>query len=83
VNFVHNIEVKGLSDATGVRRTDYMFHLSARAVLAPGQTYYFPLKWSPELLAWICYDKGDDPWANDEAGVKRADETKAALSARP
>ncbi len=82
VHFVRNIEVKGFRDATGVERTDYRFHLATRPLLAPGQTYYFPLKWSPELVAWICYDQGGDAWLCDDAGVKKAEETRAAISTK-
>jgi hypothetical protein len=57
--------------------------VNARKRLVTEYNYYLPLKWSGELMAFICYDKWDAIWEQNEDEYKKVVEAMAILKPTP
>lgn len=83
ITLIYNVGTKNTESTMGISQADKVMVWNHRKPLVTGESYLFPLKWSPELLAYICYDKWDGVWETTEAGREKVDTAVTVLEAKP
>lgn len=83
LTLIYNVGTKDSENTDGISPADKVMVGNFRKQLVAGEAYIFPLKWSPELLAYICYDKWDGLWAVTVEGRAKLDNALKELEAKP
>jgi hypothetical protein len=83
INLIYNVNVKNTTNATAIGQATKVMLWHSRTLLTAGESYYFPVKWSPELLAYVCYDKWDGVWQVNDKDYQKVEGAMKILKPQP
>jgi hypothetical protein len=62
ITVIYNFDVKNTANTRGIDQGHKVMLWNHRKRLELEKNYFFPLKWSPDLAAFVCFDKWDGIW---------------------
>ena len=83
INLIYNVDIKNTTNTTMIGQANKVMVGGNRKLLTAGENYYFPIKWSPDLLAYVCYDKWDGVWEVNDKDYKKVEKAMKTLKPNP
>jgi hypothetical protein len=62
ITVIYNFDVKNTANTMGIGQGHKVMLWNRRTRLELQENYFFPLKWSSDLAAFVCFDKWDGVW---------------------
>jgi hypothetical protein len=79
ITLIYNCVARAEDRNNGINHADETMVGVFRRKLVVGDSMYFPVKWSKDLMAYICYDRWDGVWELNDSDYKKVIKANSIL----
>jgi hypothetical protein len=84
ITVIYNFVANNTANTGGIGQAHKVMLWNRRKRLEVQKNYFFPLKWSPDLAAFVCFDKWDGIWEDNAKDTEaKIDIVRALPASKP